>query len=189
MDQDNRNVLRVVGGVALVVLGALFLLFQALSVNIWGIAWPLFIIVPGLLFFVGMVAGGRGAGGLAIPGSIVTVTGLLLFYQNALNQWQSWAYAWALIWPTAVGIGLLIQGVWSDRPTSIRSGRNLIRLGLIIFAVGLVFFELVIGIGGWDIFGLRRAGYIWPLLLIGAGLYLLLRYGRPRRGSTAGPRE
>jgi len=178
MERDHRQVMRMVGGVALVVLGALFLLFQALQVNLWAIAWPLLIIIPGLLFFVGMIASGRGAGGLAIPGSIITTTGLLLLYQNAFDQWQSWAYAWALILPTAVGIGLLIQGVWNDHPATIRSGRSLLRVGLVIFAVGLVFFELIIGIGGWGIFGMPLNRYFVPLALIGLGAYLVLRSAR-----------
>jgi hypothetical protein len=51
-----------------------------------------------------------------------------------------------------------------------QSGRELTRVGLTIFVVAAVFFELVIGISG---FGL--GGFLWPALLIVLGLYLLFR--------------
>lgn len=55
-----------------------------------------------------MLAGGRSAAGLTIPGSIITTIGLLLLYQETFDHFESWAYAWALI-PTAVGVGIVIE--------------------------------------------------------------------------------
>jgi hypothetical protein len=108
-------------GAVLVALGILFLLEQFFDVRLGQWLWPLFIIIPGLLFFVGMVLGGKPAGPLAIPGSIVTTVGLLLFYQNTFNHFESWAYAWALM-PVAVGIGLMINGIWSEQPALVHNG-------------------------------------------------------------------
>jgi len=188
MANGNRNVVSLVAGIGLVLLGLLFLVFQILQVDFWSYAWPLFIMVPGLLFFVGMFGGGKGAAGLAIPGAILTMLGALFFYQSALDQWQSWAYAWALIWPTAVGIGMLIQGIWSDNTRLAQSGKQLIRVGLLIFLGGLVFFELIIGIGGWGVFSSGTRAYALPILLIAVGLYVLVRQGlRARKGATGGP--
>jgi hypothetical protein len=85
----------------LVALGTLFLLEQFFDFQLGQWLWPLFIIIPGLLFFVGMLLGGKSAGPLAIPGSIVTTVGLLLLYQNTFNHFESWAYTWALM-PVAV---------------------------------------------------------------------------------------
>jgi hypothetical protein len=188
MSNGNRNVASLVGGVGLVLLGLLFLVLQILDVDFWSFAWPLFIMVPGLLFFVGMFSGGKSAAGLAIPGSILTMLGALFFYQNAFDQWQSWAYAWALLWPTAVGIGMVIQGVWGEQPRAAQTGRQLIRVGLLIFLGGLVFFELIIGIGGWGFFSPGVRAYLGPILLILAGAFVLLRHGiLGARGQNANP--
>jgi hypothetical protein len=149
-------------------LGALFLLEQLLDFQLGQWLWPLFIIIPGLLFFVGMVLGGKSAGPLAIPGSIITTVGLLLFYQNTFDHFESWAYAWALI-PAAVGCGLIINGIWNDLPALVYNGWRVLGIGLILFLVGFSFFELVLNIGG------MASGIVAPLFLIGAGIYLLLR--------------
>jgi hypothetical protein len=152
----------------LVGLGFLFLLVQLFDFQFGQWLWPLFIILPGLFCFVGMLLGGKSAGPLAIPGSIVTTVGLLLFYQNTFNHFESWAYAWALI-PLAVGIGLMINGSWSEQPALVHNGRRLAGIGVVLFLVGFVFFELVLNIGN------MVSGIVAPLLLIIAGIYLLLR--------------
>jgi len=68
---------------------------------------------------------------------------------------------------------LWLLGTLKNRPELVKSGKELIRVGLIIFVVAAVFFELVIGISG---FGLGRYGL--PLLLILLGLFLLVRNTR-----------
>lgn len=157
-------------GSILLSLGMLFLVGQLLGIGPGRILWPFFIIVPGLAFFVGMVAGGRGAGGLAIPGSIVTTVGLLLLYQNAIGHWVSWAYGWALV-PMAVGIGLMIHGSWSDSRVLRESGRRVATIGVVLFLVFGAFFELVLNVSGYWRFG----QWLWPVLLIAVGVFLLLR--------------
>jgi hypothetical protein len=167
-----RGRVNLVIGALLVGLGALFLLGQLFNVNLWEFFWPFFIIVPGLLFFVGMVLGGKPAGPLAIPGSIVTMVGLLLLYQSITGHWESWAYAWALILPTSVGIGLSINGAWSDVERLVTTGAKWITVGIALFLVGGVFFELLLNISDNFI-----GNVVWPGLLIAFGLYLLLRRG------------
>jgi hypothetical protein len=159
-------------GIVLMVLGFLFWLGQWVGVNFWGAAWPLIIVAAGLIFFVGMVSGGKSAGGLAIPGSIVSTVGLILLYQNTFNHYESWSYAWALI-PTAVGIGMMINGYWSDQPAEIQKGRRLVGIGALMLLIGFVFFEFVIGIGRFA--PIRFNGLVWPLFLVGLGVYLVLR--------------
>ena len=161
-------------GMLLVVLGVLFLLGQIFGFQLGQWLWPLFIIIPGVICFVGMLLGGKSAGGLAIPGSVVTTVGLILLYQNTFNYFESWAYAWALI-PTAVGVGMLIHGAWSERPALVQNGRRVAGIGIAMFLIGGVFFELVIGIGRY---GHGISGILWPALLIGAGIALLLRRAR-----------
>jgi len=168
MNDNTRGSARLGLGAVLVAFGILFLLQQLFDFQLGQWLWPFFIIIPGLLCFVGMVRGGKSAGPLAIPGSIVTTVGLLLLYQNAFNHFESWAYAWALI-PIAVGVGLMINGTWSDHPALVQNGRRLAGIGLVLFLVGFVFFELVLNIGG------MASGIVAPVLLILAGIYLLLR--------------
>jgi hypothetical protein len=141
--------------------------------------------VPGVAFFVGMILGGRSVGGLAIPGSIITIAGLLLLFSNTFNQWPIWAYAWSLIAPTGVGLGLIIFGAWSQKEHLLRDGKLVGKIGLIIFAVGFVFFELILGISGFPVAASRIA---LPVVLILAGAYLLVRHGlRPSGEPGSGP--
>ncbi|HEX6292227.1 MAG TPA: hypothetical protein VFZ66_23765 [Herpetosiphonaceae bacterium] len=176
IDSTRRNDALGIVGAILVVLGGLFLVAQLFDLNIWGVAWPFFVILPGLLCFVAMFLGGRSAGPLAIPGSIITTVGLILLYQTITNHFESWAYAWTLI-PTAVGVGMLIDGSIRDLPKSIEGGKGLVRVGLIMFLVGITFFELVIDISGRTNSLLR--GIVGPLLLIAGGIYLFFRRARP----------
>jgi hypothetical protein len=175
MDDKTRNVGNFVGAIVLIGLGIVFLLAQFFRIRVMDIFWPAFVILPGLAFFVGMLAGGRKASDLAIPGTIITSVGLLLFFMNLTGYWQGWAYAWALVGPTAVGLGLIISGVWGGQPKVVREGKRLVFIGLILFVAFGAFFELVIGLGGH---GLGQYG--WPLALIGLGILLLLRYAWSR---------
>ena len=91
-------------GAVLIIIGGLFLLGQLFRINIWGFLWPFFIIIPGaLMYSLGLVKGGPSGEGAIIPGSIITMVGVLLLYQNTFNHYESWAYAWALVAPTSIG--------------------------------------------------------------------------------------
>ena len=176
MDNNNaKGRVSSILGVALVGLGALFLIGRVLNIDIGQFIWPFFIIGPGLMFFAGMVLGKKPAGPLAIPGSIVTMTGLILLYQSIFNLWSTWAYIWTLIIPTSIGIGLVINGMWSEVPSLKQKGEVLIRIGVIMFLGFGALFELLLfplfGDGGRS----SLNGVLWPLLLIGIGIYLLRR--------------
>ena len=178
----SQNRASIIIGLSLVGLGTLFLIGQLFEVDLWRFFWPFFIITPGLMFFVGMVLGGREAGPLAIPGSIVTTVGLLLLYQSIFNHFESWAYAWALIFPTSVGIGLMINGAWSRSERLIRVGSRWASVGLTIFLIGGVVFELLL-----DISDNLISDLVWPGLLILFGLYLLIRRARPEKQASPAP--
>lgn len=103
-------------------------------------------------------------------GCLITMTGLLLFYQNLTGHWASWAYAWMLIAPTAVGLGQWLYGTVSALPGTVKAGKNLVTIGLIMFGAGFVFFELLLNISG---FTLGFAG--WGIFLILFGAFILAR--------------
>ena len=135
------------------------------------VTWPFFIIVPGVLLFLIALAVDESTGSvLAIVGSVITMTGTLLLYQNSTGHWTSWSYAWALIAPTSVGLGQWLYGFLKDKAESVSEAKQIITIGLTIFGIGFFFFELVLGITG---FGLGRLG--WPLILIAVGLFLLMQ--------------
>jgi hypothetical protein len=184
--QDN---LAPAAGGLLVVLGALLLVGQLAGVSswpfgwwlTWGNAWPLMPIGVGLGFVLVALAGGPKAGWLAVPGSLVTAIGLILLVDSVTTQWQTWAYTWALVVPTAVGAGQWLQGRRSDRPELVKRGRRLTEIGLVLFAGFAAFFELGLNLSGLFAAGLAR--YIVPALLIAVGAYLLLRHGGRRAGA------
>ncbi|MBM3124914.1 MAG: hypothetical protein FJZ87_07530, partial [Chloroflexi bacterium] len=118
MENTPRNTGSLVGGALLILFGGLALLAQLFrGFDFWDAFWPFIVIGVGLMFFVGMVAGGKSTGGLAVPGSIITVIGLMLFVQNLTDHWESWAYGWAVI-VMAVGLGIFIMGLWTGEPES-----------------------------------------------------------------------
>jgi hypothetical protein len=156
-------------GIVLVVLGVLFLVGR--SVDLGAALWPLFVMGPGLALLAWAFLGGKEATGLAVPGSIVTMVGLILFTQNVTGRFETWAYAWGLI-VAAVGVGTWLWGTLAEREKEVRDGIRTFTVGLALFAGFGVFFEFVIGLGGrpgW--FG----SWVVPLVLIVAGVALLWR--------------
>lgn len=169
-------------GALLVVAGILFLITQFFGFELWSVGWPFPILVVGLFFFLGMFVGGRGAGALAIPGSVITMVGLILAFQNSFGHWESWSYAWTLVF-FAVGIGMFLMGLWENRPQTRQTGLAMAGVGFALFLFLGAFFEM--GFGPW---GFGRAGIVlWGLLLMAAGFLLILRPQRFLRSST--PRE
>ena len=167
---SQRNTGSLVGGSLLIIFGVLALLgkiFQ--NYDFWGTFWPFFIIGVGILFFVGMLAGGRSVSGLAIPGTIITTIGLMLFYQNLTHHWESWSYGWTVIL-MSVGLGIFIMGVWGQNESQRSAGLGVLRIGLIMFIIFGAFFELIFTSG--MPFGLRSI--LFPVALILLGLYLIL---------------
>jgi hypothetical protein len=170
-----------VGGIVLVALGLLFLVQQALGFDVGRFGWPLFVLVPGLGFLAAFAIGPRSAGGLAVPGCVLTTIGLILAVQNTFDIWQTWAYAWALI-PASVGLGLRLQGERMNQPRVIQVGTSMLEGFLVAFLVFAVFFELILDLSHFGGGALR--GTVGPAILILAGIYLLLRR-RPRAESGA----
>jgi hypothetical protein len=158
-----------VAGVLLILLGFLFLFLQLFEFNIWGELWPALVIGVGLLFFLAMLVTGRGSGALAIPGSVITMVGLILLFNNTFGFWETWAYTWTLI-IFAVGIGINIFGRYTHQEKARQSGGVVARIGLVLFVIFGIFFELFIGLTG--VF--EGSSLLWPVLLILTGVYLLL---------------
>lgn len=148
----------VAGGI-LILLGIFYLLGQIFNFNLASFTWPFFVIVPGILVFVfGLTAKTELGKGLAITGSIITMVGLLLLYQNTFDRFESWAYAWALVVPTSVGLGQIIYGSLKGLGDYVDTGKRTASLGIIIFVVGAVFLS-----SSSESAVLASAGLVWEV--------------------------
>jgi hypothetical protein len=98
-------------GALLIVLGALFFVSQAVGFDLGRFAWPFFVIVPGLAVSgVGLAVGDPTGERITPLGAAVTMVGVILLYQNAADHFESWAYAWELVFPTSTGLGQMLYG-------------------------------------------------------------------------------
>jgi hypothetical protein len=158
-------------GILLLLSGIVFLFGELLDIHIGQFLWPFVVIGVGVgLFLLALGVEEKTGEALAIVSGIVSMVGLILLYQNITDHWASWSYAWALVAPTGPGLGHFLYGTAKGRSEMVKAGKDLMKVGLGIFLVAAVFFELVIGVSGWGI-----SQYGWPMLLIVLGLFLLLR--------------
>jgi hypothetical protein len=161
----------IVLGAILIAVGGAFLVTNLTGFAI-GAAWPLFIVVPGLvLVAAAFAAGGEAGGGLAIAGSIVTTVGLILAVQEATGLYATWAYAWALVAPGSVGVGMVLFGTFTGRPDLVTAGLRVAGVGLALFVGFAIFFEGIIGLSGE---GAPPLEGLVPIALIALGAILIL---------------
>ena len=129
-------------------------------------AWPMWVVIAGgIVLLIGLLVG---APDMAIPACITAGIGGILYYQNATNHWESWAYMWTLI-PGFVGIGRLLAGILGgDFKASLREGLNLLLVSAILFTIFASFF------GGFQVFGPYSA-YVLIALLFLFGIWFIVR--------------
>jgi hypothetical protein len=157
-------------GFLLILLGAWFLALQFVpELGDWmeRIAnWPIWVIGPGVIFILaGLISG---VFDLMVPGSIISGIGLILYYQNETGDWQSWAYAWALI-PVFVGIGIFLANLFKGNfGKALEEGGPPFMTGLVLFLIFGSIFRATFG-------QTPLLGDYWPLLLVAVGLWLLIR--------------
>lgn len=158
-------------GAILIVAGVVYLLARFTELDISQYGWPMFIIVPGLAF-IAIAVLIRSAAGLAVPGAIVTVVGVILAVQNTFGVWAAWTYAWALVFPGAIGLGTAIMGAVRRDAHQVETGLWSLLTGVAMFAVFGLFFEGVLHVSGVTI--APALGVALPVVVIGAGLALLV---------------
>ncbi len=163
MEQGQRS--NLVAGLLIILIGAAFLAVQIFP-DIFAfidieLNWPLLVIGVGVfLLLMGLLTS---TPSLAIPASIVGGIGGILYWQNATGNWGSWAYIWTLI-PGFVGVGVIVSGVLEGKAReALKDGSRAIIASLIMFAI----FGSFLGAG-------QFSGLLWPIILIGAGLMILL---------------
>jgi len=162
------------------VVGVLALLGRLLSVDVLGLGWPLFVLIPGILLFAaGIAVGGRAGLGLAIPGGIVSMVGVVLSVQAATGLWATWAYAWALVAPGGVGLGFLAYGLFTGQPDVARTGLPILLTGLGLFVAFGLFFEGVLHLSGASL-PLAEPVLATGLIMLGVVILVLAFTGRRR---------
>jgi hypothetical protein len=151
--------------IMLIGIGAWFLsieLFPSLKAFAYGAqTWPLMII--GIGAFLALIGLLTWLPGFFIPACIVGGVGGLLYYQNTTGNWESWAYAWALI-PFFNGVGILLTGLGTRSRGATLTGFWMAFISLLVFSIFGSFFE-----------DAALVALTWPVLLILLGLFVLLR--------------
>jgi hypothetical protein len=161
-----------VAGVILVIIGAIVLLSRVVEVNLGSVGWPLWIVVPGVAMLIAsFFIPPKGGVGLAIPGAIVAIVGLILWVQETYDLYATWAYAWALVAPTGPGLGMLLYGVVHRDGELVGDGARLVLVGLGLFLGFGLFFEGVVGLSGTPIANLDQ---VLPYAIIGLGILLVV---------------
>jgi hypothetical protein len=176
----------IVIGIVLILLGGAALIGQVGGVSI---GWPIWIIAPGVALILGAVAvGGPGGSGMASVGGMLTMVGVVLAVQEAYDLYQTWAYAWALVAPGGVGLGLAVYGLLTGRRDDLRGGLGALFVGIVIFLVGFLFFEGVLNLSDGRFGDLAEQAV--PLLLVVIGGVVMLGAFIPgpwRRSSRGTP--
>jgi hypothetical protein len=164
-EHDGRPVM----ALGLIAVGVLVLIGQLTGFGgMIGSLWPMFVVLPGLAFLYFAYSGDKNVAGLAVPGTVITGTGLILFYQNVTGHWESWAYIWTL-YPLFVGLALNFMAQRTGDDGTQKASRILMRIGAIGFIIGVIFFELIIFDNG-GVFG----NLSLPIVLIAIGGFMLL---------------
>ena len=164
-ERDSRPVL----AMGLIGLGIVMFVGQLTGLGgMIGSLWPMFVMLPGLAFLYFAYTGDKKVAGLAVPGMVITGTGLILFYQNVTGHWESWAYIWTL-YPLFVGLALRFMAQRTGDEGTQKASRILMRIGAVGFIIGAIAFELMI-FGNGGIFG----NLALPVVLIAIGGFMLL---------------
>jgi len=124
--------------------------------------WPLFIIIPGLIFHYSFFTGKTSDAGLLVPGGILLVIGLTCQLSMLFDLW-------GYLWPgfiLAVAVGLFELYIFGTRE------KGLLIPIFILGGLAVIFFAISLG----RIWLLRI--YLIPAILILGGLLIVIRNRR-----------
>ena len=144
-------------GLSLLFMGVLIILanFGVIEI-VWENLWPLFLLIPGIVFELSYFIYRKDAG-LLVPGGILITYGLL-FSVNVIYGWRLMEYLWP-IFPLGVAIGLFQLYLFGVRekglliPVGILGAISLFFLiNNLLFVYFRVLAGIVVIIGIWIIF-------------------------------------
>ncbi len=154
-------------GILLIVLGVLFLIANIADVHL-GSFWPVFVFGLGVSFIV-MFLRDRKNYGVLMPGTILTVVGLLLL-ACTLYGWDQMERLWPFF-VMAPGLGFIMMYLFGKRE------RGLLIPAGILTGLGLIF-----------LLNVNESEYLWPGVLILVGILFLIKWKKERpEGTTPEP--
>jgi hypothetical protein len=109
---------------------------------------------------------------MAVPAAIVAGIGGIFIYQEAHDDYASWAYMWTLI-PGFVGAGSILSGLLGENAAhNLKHGLNAMVFSAVLFVIFSSFF------GGWQLLGNYGPAVVLILLglwVLGSGLFNTFR--------------
>lgn len=152
-----------IGGAILIILGLLMLFKPMFQINIFDMEhfWPLFVLVPGLIFEASFFLSEANAG-LLVPGGILTTIGGLFFFETFTN-WNFAQYTWP-VYILAVAIGLYQLYLFGGKIKGL-----LIPVGILTTVALVSFILMVFG----NVFTWLNSSIVWAVLLILLGVFIL----------------
>ncbi len=169
---SNRHIGTMIAGVVLIILGVLFLLsnfglfeiyFDIFDIGfLFAHFWPMFLIIPGVIFHYAYFTAKAPDAGLLVPGGILLVTGLTCQISMLFDLWS-------FMWPgfiLAVAVGLFELYLFGTRE------KGLLIPVFILGGLSLIFFTFSLG-SSWV---LRT--YLVPIILIVGGILIVTRNRR-----------
>ncbi len=161
---DKRNISL---GTGLILLGALLFANQYLDLDFFSMEklWPVFVLIPGLVFQISFFASGRNPG-LLVPGGILTTIGMLFFFETYTN-WHFSEYTWP-VYIFAVAVGLFQLYLFGGRHAGL-----LIPVGILTLVSGMCFAMMIFG----NLLTWINYSTVLPAVLILAGVLVLVGRG------------
>jgi hypothetical protein len=150
-------------GIILILIGAFSILNQFFNLKLFSMStlWPLFILIPGLLFEFGYFSSRRDPG-LLVPGGILTTIGALFLFET-FTGWRFAAYSWP-VYPLAVAIGLFQLYIFGRHEKGLLIPVTILTAVSVFSFTSMVFKELL-----WWF----DTNLIFPAVLILTGLLIL----------------
>ena len=104
-EDTHLSISSVIWGIFFILLGCLLVADRIFNLDLFNAYrfWPTFVIIPGLIFEIAYFVTKK-APGILVPGGILTVLGIL-FYFESFTDWSFSEYTWP-IYLLAVAIGL-----------------------------------------------------------------------------------
>lgn len=180
--RNQRLSMVIVGGV-LFLLGGWLLLSRLAQVPFLrelmrSFSWPLACItVPGIAACAIIILDRKRLAPLAIVGSMAIMTGMIFQHQHNVAHFESWAYLWPLVLPTAFGMGIFGQGLALNSADLRQSGLRVAMTGLGCFVLMWIAYNVLLNLGNLNVGDLVL--WVCPAGLLLLGLMFVFRRPSP----------
>lgn len=163
MRKDN-----IIWGLLFIFIGIFFLLGRFYNNFLgFGALWPLFILIPGMIFESNYFTS-RNDPGLLVPGGILTTIGILFLFET-FTGWRFSAYTWP-VYPLSVAVGLFQLYLYSGRSPGLLVPVGILG-GISVIAFLAMILKATLGmLPNWFSFGL-----LVPVCLIILGIYIIFK--------------